>query len=75
MTSPARVPALWLAASWVLVAAAAIAGLWYGYAFGERLGGALLGALLAGVAAVLASMLLDGALDGIARILWREEGE
>jgi hypothetical protein len=59
--------------SGVLVALAALAGLWYGYGFGNRLGGMWLGALLSLVAAALASMLLDGALDWLGSVLWRGE--
>jgi hypothetical protein len=73
MSSTARVPAAWRVVSGILVALAALAGLWYGYGFGDRLGGMWLGALLSLVAAVLGSMLLDGALDWLASVFWRGE--
>jgi zinc transporter ZupT len=73
LSPPEREPRTWRAVSWVLVTLAALAGLWYGYAFGERLGGLFLGVLLAVVAAVLTSVLVDGAIDWLARTASRRD--
>ena len=53
--------------SWLVVALAAVAGLWLGYDFGRQVSGMGLGLLMAANAAVFAALLASAVVDW----LWR----